>query len=720
VLTQLKKNLLDAGAGDLPGQVKLVVVDTSEYELINGQQVPVQFAGVEISPDEVVKLDENLDQLIKNLSGEPELQTWFPNYAGLAPPEKDLSKGTYGRRPLARAGLVRDVQKLGPAQLDGAGSEGSAGARNGTTGGSRIWNLLMDGASQISSEGGVRIIVVGSLAGGMSGVLWDVAYLAQRAVLIKHGTAVSATIEGYFATHSTFSGLEGVAPQRLAANTFGALRELRRFQLNPGLPYPMRYKQLESGTVTGARVGSDAGGSVGASRGSNLVDVLASSCDWRLFSDVFLFGPHYAALSEPQNGTFASIADIIALRLDKASHGVGGGDWYNQMRAQVSQRQVNDEELALGTAGSFVYRLPAYDIMEIVKLRWVRALLEQFMMGQAGVALRLTNPNLAGDPELHGVTADPGAMVPIFLRGWLRPKERAEANWHSAAALGALASVEDQSQSFETELSRVLEDDPEQVAREFDITLGYALGWILNGADTPEAIQARAGKVGYSVSFLEALASRLDLLKDQLRALQAQAAQGQQSGSERASRLEALETARSGFAEVVGRYRARVNGITQALGRSIDRVGTTSAHGDQQAMGLFELVAERATRLETTWRQQLNDIKVREYLWTLAVSNGDRGPDVLALCHRLPESRTLCGLSMVVHSRHGGDRRHGAARYCAHSACDERQAQGQICARQLGGRAFLPRRVAGFGAIGTAWRVGGALDRPGSAGRSAE
>jgi uncharacterized protein YkwD/Mg-chelatase subunit ChlD len=613
VLTQLKKNLLDAGAGELPSAVKLVVVDTSEYELINGQQVPVQFAGVEISPSEVVKLDENLGGLIRTLAtddeAEPELKSWFPDYGQLTLPEKDLSTGTYGRRPLARAGLVRDVQKAG-ASRPGAQATGAAQPTEPAQS-SRIWNLLTEAADRVSSEGGVRIIVVGSLAGGMSGTLWDMAYLAHRAVLARHGDAVSATIEGYFATNTTFNSLNGVVPQKLAANTFAAMRELRRFQLNPGLPYPMVYT-----TQTRAET----------------AEILSSTCDWRLFSDVFLYGPHYAALSEPHNGTFASMADIIALRLDKASHGAGGGDWYNQMRAQVSQHQLAEREMAIGTAGSFVYRLPAYDIMEIVKLRWVRALLELFMMGQTGAALRLTNPNLAGDPVLHGVTAEPGGLVPIFLRGWLRPDQQNTQHWRGASALGALASEEDQSQSFEDELSRVLEDKPDMAQREFDAALGYTLKWILNGADSPEAIQSRAGKLGYAVRFLEALDSRLAALKERLAAMVSQAAQDPQNGPERAKRLQALQASREQFALIASRYRGQMEGITQALSRSI-------AQGKQgQGLGLFEIVSERAKLLETTWRKQMNDVKVREYLWTLTLGAG-------------PDAQTM-EIADVMYARH--------------------------------------------------------------------
>jgi len=118
VLTHLKKNLLDAGAGKIADTVRFVLLDTSDYELLEGQQVSVSFAGVSLSAEDIVEFGDDLnplkEALLRDPKSEPEMSGWFPaaNYhTRLAPDELNLAHGTRQRRPPARATLVRDLKK---------------------------------------------------------------------------------------------------------------------------------------------------------------------------------------------------------------------------------------------------------------------------------------------------------------------------------------------------------------------------------------------------------------------------------------------------------------------------------------------------------------------------------------------------------------------------------------------------------------------------------
>jgi uncharacterized protein YkwD/Mg-chelatase subunit ChlD len=567
VLTHLKKNLRDAGAGRLPDQVRMIVIDTSEYELINNQQVPVEFAGAEIEPADVLVLDENLGPLIARMvqdnQAELDLQDWFPasDYHGLAEPQKNLAQGTHGRRPLARAGLVREIQQ---------GTD---------DGGSRLWQLLTEAMPQVKGRHGVRVILVGSLAGGMSGTLFDVAYLARRAARVACGEDVSVTIEAYLALDSVFAAL-AADPPGLAANTFAALRELRRFQLNPGVAYPMRY------------------------RGESDDPVLAGACDWRLLDDVFLFGEQIAIGTDPRTGAFPAIADIITLRLDRASQGAGPADWNNDMRNAVDAYQRNRHELAVGTAGSFVYRLPAYDIMEEVKTRWVRALVQMFLVGDDSATLRL-DPALARDP---GLTWEPAELVPIFLDGLLQTEP---ANRGLAGASALLCLMEEQAdERLDIGLREADQQDEGKARQAFEEELAYALELILGGTDQATLNQARVGKLGYALAFLDALVTGLDEVETAVEGL----VSDPNADAERKRQARKLQVVRAEYQIVAEAYRTALRQVARAISRTI-----MHDHGGPD--GLYDALDKRAAQIQN-WRRQMDDIRVRQYLWTLREQTG--------------------------------------------------------------------------------------------------
>jgi len=118
VLTHLKKSLLDASAGNISEKIRFALIDTGDYELLHGQEMPVSFAGVSLSQEDIVELTDDLNDLQEKIrsdsSSDPYLSSWFPAeeyHRRLGPDELNLANGTRQRRPLARATLVRDLRK---------------------------------------------------------------------------------------------------------------------------------------------------------------------------------------------------------------------------------------------------------------------------------------------------------------------------------------------------------------------------------------------------------------------------------------------------------------------------------------------------------------------------------------------------------------------------------------------------------------------------------
>jgi hypothetical protein len=80
VITHLKKSLLDAGEEEIPDNIRLLVVDTGDYEQLNQahQKNPISIAGVTLdNQTEVIELKDNLNELLKqDLTNRREYQDW--------------------------------------------------------------------------------------------------------------------------------------------------------------------------------------------------------------------------------------------------------------------------------------------------------------------------------------------------------------------------------------------------------------------------------------------------------------------------------------------------------------------------------------------------------------------------------------------------------------------------------------------------------------------
>lgn len=488
-LTYLKKNLLDAGAGDISKKVRLLLLDSSDYELLDGEEVPVTFAGVELSADEVVELGEDLSSLIQTgAQVDQEIRDWFPaaDYrTRLGGAELDLSLGTYQRRPPARAALVRDVKQ---------GEE------------SQLWQVLLREANKARDrdDNRLRVVIVGSLAGGFgSAIASDIAYLARRAG--QEVGAAGTSVEAYLATNGVFSRIAS-RPDIHAANTYAALRELERFQLAQGYPFRMIYNHETAGD-----------------------ELLAGLIDWRLLEEVYLFDKppdvqpanevQLEAYDDPAAGIFPAMADAITLWLDKASRSGSLGTYRRSVQGSVTSEQRSQARAVAGGLGVFAYRLPMYDLMVQFRARWVRALLRQLIMGYADGDLRL-DPRLNRELDANAIQDHVHRFL-VGLAGYEDPPCPA-----TIALLGILAN-EGNSPNFREKLADMPSSQLTVEVDSFQNYLAGSLAVILNGVTGSRTAVARGGKIGYALYFLNTLEQELNRASEEADLLPPDAGDGQ-------------------------------------------------------------------------------------------------------------------------------------------------------------------------------------------------
>ena len=74
---------------------------------------------------------------------------------------------------------------------------------------------------------------------------------------------------------------------------------------------------------------------------------------------------------------------MITLWLDKPGRMEEDRKWFEESRTEINEREVSDKQLHFGSGGSFVVRLPAYDLVDAVATRWAREMLHAFLVGEA-------------------------------------------------------------------------------------------------------------------------------------------------------------------------------------------------------------------------------------------------------------------------------------------------------------------------------------------------
>ena len=530
VLTYLKKNLRDAGAGAIPDRVRFLLVDTAKY-LAGGQ--PLRFAGMALEDDEVMVLDENLRPVLQEMSADPsshrELQPWLvPQYVYGASPTQNLADGVHGVRPMARAGFVRRV----------GGKAHSAGP-------DLVARLERDLEAVMADPHGVRVILVGSLSEGMGAILADLAYLAREIARQKLGPAVPVVIEGYLGFETHRGTNEPVTDAEL--NALASLRELTWLQLNPSFPCPIRY-------------------------GNDALDSGLAPLTSRLIDDLYVF---VTGLGEEGQRSWPMVADVIAFLLDRPARRVGNRDWFDHRRIDVARAEARERALFFGTGGSFAIRLPAYDIIEQVKVRWAREMIQGFLMGERREKLEFSTQYM-DDPGLPG---DPAALVDVFLLGF-GEGERLHVDAPVPSSVRCLGLVRTARLEDAAQLSDAAQ--PEAMRAYLAATLEL----LLMGTDKAGDRQPRAGKIAYAGEFLKALRGRCE---GPLRQAISDAAISP-------GKRDCWEAMRRALLDEVELATQRLDEVKAYLGE------------------VYAALAERE-RLLAEWRQEMEAIPSRLYVW---------------------------------------------------------------------------------------------------------
>lgn len=382
VLTHIYKNLLDAGVGKLPQGVRFLLIDTNEYELINRQKVTVRFAGTELPIEDIFVLDENLFPKIQVWSDgtlPPQLEGWFIPDQYKAH-DCNLSLGSRGNRQLPRVALLRNIS--GELDIQSVWLKNIVSKKKST----QLLDWVDERLKDVYREdvNGVRVFVAGSIAGGTSSLITDLAILTRKRAKELVGESGKVKVEGCLLDSNAFSRLGGTTQieTRLMANGFSTLREIARWQMNPGYC-------LDSGLKGMEKIQS------------------------QLFDNLLLFSPKNPAdnIESLQQTIFPAMADLITSQLDKAKGAAETGGLFQKMDEERKNRLNKDHIFTVGLAGIQSIRSGLPDMIKGLKVEWANRLLLTFLMGDPSLPVEFDYKAVRG----LGFPDNPKVVAEQFL-----------------------------------------------------------------------------------------------------------------------------------------------------------------------------------------------------------------------------------------------------------------------------------------------------------------
>ena len=351
--------------------------------------------------------------------------------------------------------------------------------------GSRVWRLMRSMASAVIEKDNLRVILVASTSGGFgSGILADIAYLSRR---VGHALgAKSISVEAYLADAAVFSRIANVRYEVLQANSFATLREIERFQMAQGFPFRMIYD----------------------SHSNNYV--LNNTLNWRLLDNLFLFDhlPNLTASydgreenwADPSFSVFPMMADAICFGIDKATRAGAMRDYHRNIQGAITSEQWARGRAVTGSIGIFRYVFPMQDIFEIFKVQWVVSLISQLLSGQFRLEEILTAEQ---NQEESATTLE--RHVRLFILGYAGYEEPP-----CPDSLRAIGRVLVEGRELIAEVKTEQKWNIEFELQVYKRYLRLAIQVMLNGLGSSSSRVARAGKVGYVLSFLKLLEEELE------------------------------------------------------------------------------------------------------------------------------------------------------------------------------------------------------------------
>lgn len=608
VLTHLKKSLRDGGRGELPNGVRFVLLDTSEREDTNvyrdreGKTAGVEFAGESLEPGEILLVDSNLSGMIGQ-TADAALSNWFPHdqYQSLPEHAKILASGTQGRRPMARAGLIAKLRQGAEVAQPEDNNQGNVQRSDNDA--SRLWQFLREKLSDVVKSNDqkiARIAIVGSFAGGMSGTLLDLAYLARLAAeqVIPEDGAVH--LEGFFTIADVFRHVAGNRAT-LEVNTLATARELQRFQLVAGIPFTMDYREGQGAAVSDGKT------------------YLARTYSRKLFDEVVLFGGHLAPENgtgksdEPWATTFAAMADVLALRMDNSTNAGTSGDYRDAIRRDAETKQNQRHQSIVSTTGSFTYRLPLMDILHIVHTRWAGKLFHVFLMGN------VQGDHISFDPAEAQMDYSPEEMARKFILG---EYESAPTGMRTTGLLAMSGHVE---------ARQIIDLSKAQDQGEFAAYLQRMLGIILNSSQDGGPVR-HAPRLGYAIRFIKAvddyLSQALQLAQNHLAGVPADQATRSRwqrlqillgGGQANRDEWQSVADKLAAWSTVTGRSQESLDGVRRLLTETAE-----DATGQPVVPGLYAELRKRQAEAEAR-PKKMDQVAVRRYLWSRPV-DPDKDP----------------------------------------------------------------------------------------------
>jgi hypothetical protein len=395
ILTHIKKNLRDASAGKIPGNIRFLSVATGNLRRIRTLENPlIHFAGVQLADEELIDLNQDLSGVLqrKDLSTDPTYREWVDagklRAGGVA--NVQLAQSTGMQRTLARIGFVEHLR--GNRDTDDQGNPIDL-----------TLSLKEAMKAAIDPQGGILYVVIaGSIADDGGAHLLDLVYLVRKYAAEMNIRALN--ISGHFATDNAINQQQGdQRPSRV--NAQATLRELERFQ----------------------RIGSD-----GISQSYNVKE-LDGKWLGNPFDLISLYDGDKIGINSPETTVYPAIADIVSVSLDRAAR---RGAW-QRVQNEISTTQINAQDesqsLLVRSVGTYQYRLPYMDIVDALRKKFGAKLITQLVMGPAGSDRALDADQVGKDFILEqGETAKALAYAfftrklpaPRDVLDWIRPTWR--------------------------------------------------------------------------------------------------------------------------------------------------------------------------------------------------------------------------------------------------------------------------------------------------------
>lgn len=482
VLTLLKKNMADANLGEPMQAVQMVaLVAGSQKNLPNPD-----FSGLRLEPKEIVEYRTSVAPLIDGAASDEALKTWVNTnelrQRGEASFDPGAGGGFAGDRVLGRLALIQNLR-----------------GAPGTT----VFDTLKAAITRVreaySGESNrLNVFIVADLGDDIgSGQVFDIAYLAHR--LQKESGFGSMGVHAHLLTVSVI-GKDGVNEMIHSVNTAAALRELGRFQLASGAPFPMRYAASASTPTP-----------------------FDGIWDRVLFDEVFVYDGQRAQ-SGVLSGSQAApaIADAITVWIDDETEKGSFGVWRSTVQGATNETQRLNRQVAVSGLGIYQYRLPFADIINLITLRFAREVVQRLLMADGGGALafdaRLSKDRfgLLGS-GIQARTAP--ELAAYFLRERFGSAPLPDAWRRLLIAASAEQIDSDEVNRHLRKASALNEDEQSQYA-------GWLRGMtalILNGqreAEEPDVLVKRGAKLALAIDFVRAMEGLLQRLQRQVQTSQ--------------------------------------------------------------------------------------------------------------------------------------------------------------------------------------------------------